>query len=99
MPKHHTTESKAQVIALRQSGLRWNAIASQFEMPRSTIRSIYRTVMKTNSFKHKTSSGRPEKTNQREERRIIRLAVKNRTASLQATTVDINIGHNKSITD
>ena len=83
-------EQKAKIIALKEAKLSWNKISSQLNIPRSTIRSIWKKYTETNTTDNKSCTGRPKKFTDRDERNLVRLIKKNRKLSLRQLTTKFN---------
>lgn len=85
MPKQYTLNSKqmtdfqkGQALALWEQGLSNRKIGKTLKKDEKTIRNLINKWKITGTYERKKGSGRPRKTTSRQDREIVRTAIKNR---------------------
>ena len=68
-----TTEKRACIVTLRETGRTVRSVASKEDVSHSTMTRIRQRYLETKLYKDKQRSGRPRLTGEREERMVVRL--------------------------
>ena len=77
MGKHLTQHQLGQIFAFNKAGWGCKRIANELERPVATIKSAIKRMKSSKICERKVGSGRARKTNQRENRAIVRHAIIN----------------------
>lgn len=96
MKSKHSLEVKYNVVLLRKEQLSWAAISEKLSLPVSTVRNIWKTYEKNPEFNDKPS-GRPPILSERDERKLLTIAKKNRAKSAAFIRSTFNAFSEKSI--
>ena len=99
MPKHIPTVERGQIVALRQSGMKFNQISAQLGIKTGTCSAIWQYYVKSKSLQPKKSTGRPAKLNDRDKRTIVRNLEKDREKSCGKLTSEFNAFSQKKYPD
>ena len=87
--RHLTVEEASRAIGLLQGGLSQRQVGERFNVSHSVISRLLARFQQTNSVKQRQKSGRPRKTNVRQDRQIVLLAKRNRMSSAVSLNRDV----------
>lgn len=87
-------EISAQIVALVNEGRSRRSVALQYNLAHGTVNHIYRRYVATGSFVHRPRSGRPRATDIREDRNIVRIAMRNPYLTSNRIAGEVNFFRN-----
>jgi len=86
-----------QIVFLRKRGESYREIGKTLKLSFSTVRHVIKKYEETNSTKNRRRSGRPKALTVREQRNIIKEAIKNPFVSAQSLSADIATSSGKTV--
>ena len=99
MPKHVPTVIRAQIVALREAGLKFKQISDQVGCSIGSCSIVVKNYKETASYVSKKAPGKKRKLNARDERQIRRMVEKDRKMSCKKQTVLFNSLSDKTISE
>lgn len=92
--KEYSVDFRNAIIKLRNDGISFGQISTMLQCPKSTVHSIVKKYFREGTFLSLPRSGRPRITTVREDRIIQRCVKKNRRASANALSIQLNKTNN-----
>lgn len=88
-----TDFERGMLIGARRMGHSISEIVTEFNIPRSTVSRVCREYLNSGiTSHHGQRSGRPQALNDRDQRRLSRLVIVNRQATLREITAEMDVG-------
>ena len=97
MPKHIPTLIRAQIVALREAGLKFKQISDQVGYSIGSFSIVVKNYKETASCVPKKAPGKKRKLNARDERQVRRMVEKDRKMGCKKLTVLFNSFSDKTI--
>ena len=95
-PRYYLTDQeKWEIVRLRTEGKKIKEIAQKVGCSNNAVSLVFKKFLETGNVKQKPRSGRPPKVNKRDERRLVRIALKESRESSSKVTEIFNHGRNE----
>ncbi len=91
-------EVAARIVALIDEGRSRRSVAREYNLASSSVQHIYNRYLETGSYAHRSRSGRPRCTDVREDRHIVRRALRNPFLTSSMLAMEANASRAKPIT-